>query len=466
MRQPMPVLSRARLLLLLLAGALARATPRTPVLPTIGSASRPPVPGLGGGGGWRVPVSASTLSVVYAPTARRPCVGAPRWRGGGASMSAAAPLFAKVASIYKIASIQKVLELGTIAAFGTLTRNRLDSGALTALLLKAVVPAVILTSLAGLSLSRELSGFLGAGALLVLCQIAVGQLVARVILGGSARRAVTRRTVAVQLATMAPVLSSFAFISEFAPARLGLAAIVDLPSKAFTLLFLPLFLGLLGQRPKICDQAGSLNDQKFESPPPGTGARLRAQLGALCTELSDPFNAAIVAGLLMAATGTKVADLGFVGGAMRTLASAQTPILFLLIGTKFSLSGARPTLVLSLLFARHGLIALATAAFLRFAGVTDAGARLAAVLSSQAASSIVGFGQLDRMAARRSDLGYDPALAFEIVGLSFPLTIVLNTVTCIAGAAYVDHLPLVGAGLLAISAAIYAAKRAQIDAAV
>ena len=40
--------------------------------------------------------------------------------------------------------------------------------------------------------------------------------------------------------------------------------------------------------------------------------------------------------------------------ALAQLAAAQTPILFLIIGLKFKLTGAAPALCASLLFARHG----------------------------------------------------------------------------------------------------------------
>lgn len=184
---------------------------------------------------------------------------------------------------------------------------------------------------------------------------------------------------------------------------------------------------------------------------------------AFARELSDPFNAAILTGLLMAATGTRLESLGFVCSAVRMLASAQTPVLFLLIGMKFTISGARPALVGALLLARHGLIALCVAVFFRVAGLVDPSARLTAVLSSQAASSIIAFGQVDAASKRRPALGYDASLAFEIVSLSFPLTIILNTVACVAGAAYVDRIGQVGVALLACSAALYFANRRRID---
>ena len=54
--------------------------------------------------------------------------------------------------------------------------------------------------------------------------------------------------------------------------------------------------------------------------------------------------------------------------------------------------------------------------------------------------------------------------AFDLVSISFPLTVLLNTATCLLGPAYVDNLGLVGLGYLAAAAAVYAANRERIDA--
>jgi hypothetical protein len=49
-----------------------------------------------------------------------------------------------------------------------------------------------------------------------------------------------RRTAAMEMGTMAPALSVFAFVTEFVgPAFTGLAALIDLPMKAYMLLFMP-----------------------------------------------------------------------------------------------------------------------------------------------------------------------------------------------------------------------------------
>jgi len=81
-------------------------------------------------------------------------------------------------------------------------------------------------------------------------------------------------------------------------------------------------------------------------------------------------------------------------------------------------------------------------------------ARLAVVLSSQAASSIIAYGQMDKVITNENVQGYDADLAFDIVALSYQMTMLLNTIACLAGSSYVNNLPVVGTTMLALSAVI------------
>ena len=80
--------------------------------------------------------------------------------------------------------------------------------------------------------------------------------------------------------------------------------------------------------------------------------------------------------------------------------------------------------------------------------------RLSVVLSSHAASSIIAYGQMYKVVKNDNIQGYDMELAFDIVAMSYQITMVLNTIACIAGSTYVNHLPLAGATMLAISALV------------
>lgn len=66
-------------------------------------------------------------------------------------------------------------------------------------------------------------------------------------------------------------------------------------------------------------------------------------LGGLINGIfKDNINIAILAGLIMSGTGTAVKDLKFVGSAIDTMAAAQSPVLFLLIGLTVQLKGNTP----------------------------------------------------------------------------------------------------------------------------
>jgi len=199
------------------------------------------------------------------------------------------------------------------------------------------------------------------------------------------------------------------------------------------------------------DAAVSIGDNDTESTKNG----LVAIAQHLAKLFSDPFNLAISSGLVLASLGRPVSSLGFAGKAVGGLVQAQTAILFLLIGLKLKFGGDRPKLCLRLLLARHGFCSLAVSAFLGlFLGAADSAPRLAAVLSSHAACSIIAFGQMSKVVTEGGVKGYDTDLAFDLVALSFPFTVMLNTVACLAGSTYVNMLPVIGGAFLALSAII------------
>ena len=141
--------------------------------------------------------------------------------------------------------------------------------------------------------------------------------------------------------------------------------------------------------------------------------------------VTDPLNVSILGGLAVAATKTPYASLGALGQAASLLASAQTPILFVLIGAKVKLSGATPLVCLSLLMLRHAACYVYVAVF---AFGTDA-ERMTLLLLAQAAVSVVGWGQIAR--AKEAGGSYDVDLAFDVVGYSMPLTMGLQTAACL-----------------------------------
>merc|ERR1719353_6956 len=151
-------------------------------------------------------------------------------------------------ALYRTAGVQKTLELAVITAFGFWLRTKLsskDAGVVQKLLLSALVPAVIFTSLCSVKVGIDSLAYVVGGVGLVLLQIIVGHLAAYTVFGFNTstmtKKALElRRTAVMEMGTMAPALSVFAFVTEFVgPAFTGLAALIDLPSKAYMLLIMP-----------------------------------------------------------------------------------------------------------------------------------------------------------------------------------------------------------------------------------
>jgi hypothetical protein len=159
--------------------------------------------------------------------------------------------------------------------------------------------------------------------------------------------------------------------------------------------------------------------------------------------------------------GGALAKMGFAGTALETMAAAQTPVLFLLIGLKVSIDGATPSLCGVLLLLRHGLLLLIMKTFLLVTGITDLKMQLLAVLASQAANAMVGLAQIS--AAKDGGVtGYSTDFAFDIICISYPMTIILNTVACVGGSAFIANMFPIGGLLIAGAAVLYTASKDKI----
>ena len=129
-------------------------------------------------------------------------------------------------------------------------------------------------------------------------------------------------------------------------------------------------------------------------------------------------------------------------------------VLFLLIGLKLSIEGATPNLCGVLLLLRQGLVMMAVKTFLLLSGIQSVQIQLLITLASQAATSVVGLGQITK-AKDRGDEGYNTDFAFDIIGISFPLTILLNTAACLGGSAYIASMYPISLVLVALSGLLY-----------
>lgn len=284
--------------------------------------------------------------------------------------------------------VTKALSFVCMAVLGRLVKSRFSKeqvAGVQKLILDVMLPCVIFKALCSIKVNPSLLLWPLLGALFVVAQLLSMSL--------CPLRGTPRRTALFQLATSAPGLSAMVFVKEFVgDAAAGKAALFDLPTKLYLILVLPRLLGV-GR-----------------------------------TSMADPLNAAIVGGLTAALTRTPFASFGFVSRAVDALAAAQTPVLFVLIGMKLTVTGATPAICLALLALRHA----ANYVFFSLAklALSDLDDQLTLLLMCQAAVSVIGWSQMKR-AIDAGVSGFDAAFAFDIVGFSMPTAMTLQTCACL-----------------------------------
>jgi len=339
--------------------------------------------------------------------------------------------------------LQKAMSLLLLAFVGRYVRNRFSKEAakgVNTLIMSTMLPAVLFKSLASVTAERSMMFLPVLGVAFVIYQAIAGELIGTVLFGPSKALVVPRRTVALMVPSIAPGLSAFAFINEFVGTEAaGLAAMADLASKVYLVALMPIHLSLSG---------ASGSEARHSAAAASPASRI-------VQELKDPLNLSILGGLAMSICGRDVASLGVVGDAILTLASAQTPVLFVLIGIKVSFEGSTPAICAASLCLRFGCTLLFAHLAVWLLRLPDDHA-LAATIMCQAAVSVMAYGQLEKVAVSR---GYDKDLAFDLVSFSFPLSVALNTTACIARGAYVARLLPISAGFLAAGAALAVALR-------
>jgi predicted permease len=359
-------------------------------------------------------------------------------------------------AVYRSSTVQKTLELVVMTAFGVWARTKLtskDAGVIQKFLLVTITPCVIFTSLCKIKVGLDSLGFVLGGVGIVLLQQLVAHTVAYTVFGFNTSKMNQktqdlRRTAATEMATMAPAASAFAFITEYVGAMYtGLAALMDLPMKVYILILMRYVLKAKGR-------GESITTSSEESGNPGK---------MIVKQLTDPFNASIIGGVLCSILfkGQAIANLGFAGSALETLAAAQTPVLFLLIGLKLSIDGATPSLCGVLLLLRHGLVMLFVKTFFILSGIASLQTQLLIILSSQASNALIGLAQINA-AKNRGVQGYSSDFAFDIICISYPMTILLNTVACVGGSAFIANMFPIGGSLIALSGLLYTVSKDKI----
>lgn len=267
--------------------------------------------------------------------------------------------------------------------------------------------------------------------------------------------AVPRRTASFLASTFAPGLSAFVFITEFVGSwGTGLGAFMDLASKMYLLMiFKPTMEFFAPSGSKIAATGGT----GVPSPKGGGGGVVSTVTGVM----GDTLNMAIICGIGMSFLGIPVKSLGAVGAAINTLAGAQTPVLFILVGLTFKLGGNTPVVCLMLMLMRAGLALVFAKTSIVIFGL-DADNALVVVIMCQSATSVVGWGQMNKV-VKEGVKGFSSEFAFDIVGYSFPITVILNTTACILKETYIDSAFSIGCCYLVVAGGLFVWFKATIQ---
>lgn len=334
--------------------------------------------------------------------------------------------------------MQKILSLLCVGLVGVILRARFpakEPAVVQKMLLQVFLPCTLFRSLAKESIDWSHLGYLGGGIFYIFFKIGCAAIVSYAVFGRAAvgQMGTFRRTALFQLGTTAAGQSVLPFLGELIGQQyVGLGGMVDLPMKLYMIAIMPSVLKAVG---------GTSASSATQSP-----------AKAVLSAFQDPVTAALILGIVAAfvTNGGGVKVMGPAGTAIHGLAEAQTPVLFFLIGLKLQFKSATPILCLVLLCATYGVTLLLLSLFLRIVNPAD-DLKMFMVFFVQGAPSVFGMGVIN--AAINAGLqGFSSDFAFDIVGVTFPISALLQ---CLAGVArdyWTDYLEIIAVAFLVVAA--------------
>lgn len=342
--------------------------------------------------------------------------------------------------------VTKALTLFVYIGVGLLLRKRFDAAAskgIRMLIMQVMLPCVTFKGLVGIELDWSALQYPLFSATLILFLLVWGWLTSSFVLPPSKVGSdIPARTAMFMTATLAPGLTSFAFVNEFGPSgAAGIASLMDISVKFILLFFEATMMRWMSPTTEqtTANSEDVADKTSKESRAPNLLARV---VNTLC---ADNLNFAILGGLAMSATGSSIEDIGFIGSAITTMAKAQTPVLFVLIGLTVTLSGNTPLVsCIILLFRVSGTLI--------FVGLMNRcleippDVELVTTLFGQAAISVIAFGILSEVvdSQSKSHPSMNKSFAFDMVGYSFPVSVILNTTASLTGKLYTNNLLPIG----------------------
>lgn len=289
--------------------------------------------------------------------------------------------------------------------------------------------------------------YIVGGVLLVLARLLSSMLVSYATFGrgSGTENAKLRRSAIWEMSSTASGMSIFPFITEFVGVEyVGLASVFDLPMKVYTFIMMPFLVRSFGE-----SSSASSNSQ---------GGKV---LPALVALVKDPLTMSVIVGMAWAGftDGAGTQPLGFVGKAIDTMAQAQTPCLFLLIGLKLTFASRTPLFCVTLLLGTQGVLLLMAWLVVLILSPGDTMAQFIILFTQGAPKfNVVGFMQA---ALNSGVVGYSPDFALDILGLAFPISSFMQCFAGVMGTSYVSIVGIVGAVLVAISVGLRVTFKSQ-----
>ncbi|MCV9387019.1 permease [Reichenbachiella ulvae] len=336
--------------------------------------------------------------------------------------------------------IQKTMALLSLIIIGLLLQKKVGENVkgIKILILSVALPATIFVALLKIELTFDL---------LLLPVIALGFNLIMLVMAhfllpimGLPQHSPTHRTLLMLLPSLAPGLSCFPFIAEFAGDDvLALAALADVGNKFFVLIFL--YALALHWYTKM-------NASKESNSKRGQFKKL------VLTMLNEPINLVIVLAIVLLSLGVTLSSFPvFLENTILRLSSLMMPLILLFIGLAVKIKWKELPLILSLLGWRSGITFCLSAAVIYFMPQLSLPMMLLVIVFPQSAVSFWPFAHmtaLDSHQEEESKKTFDINLALSVLACSLPFSTLIVLAVFTFDQVFVSPFYLFGLGVVVL----------------
>lgn len=309
-------------------------------------------------------------------------------------------------------SLTFLILIGIGVIFRTKVSNKEQVGTIKNLILTVALPAVILSALLKINLTASLIYpplmVLGCNFLMLFS--------VRYLLPFFIKRKVNtdnKRTLMLMLPSLAPYLSCFPFLAEFADQdMIGMAAIADAGNKLFILIFL-YFLAMYWTY-----------GRKLTAPSEN-GASKGAGLKKVADVLLQPINFTLILALTASLLGYRLDALpSYFQDSLLYLRNLLTPCILIFIGLAVKVKGKEFQLILGLLLWRSGIAFLISAIAISVLPLNSVATIMLLVAFPQSSCSFLPYAQMSVFYEfdRRRRKVFNPELALSLLAISLPVS--------------------------------------------